>query len=87
MAEQKVVSDNVNSPAHYCLPGGIEVIDVRFALMQAMDEQGVPAAEVDCWSRAWEYLTRMHKKGGLEDAKKSQWYLARLISLMEQNND
>lgn len=72
--------DMVNSPPHYQLLPGVEVYDVRMALLAKME--GVSPDRVDDWSRAWEYLTRMWQKNGLEDAKKCRWYLDKLIEKM-----
>ena len=33
------------------------------------------------------YITRFKKKNGLEDLKKAQWYLQRLIKKYENNDD
>ena len=32
------------------------------------------------------YITRYKDKGGLEDLKKAEWYLTRLIKIQENNN-
>lgn len=88
----KVQVDNhdvVNKPSHYILKLksgiGVEVYDIRTALLHICDEEGVPAGQVDDWSRSWEYLTRMWGKNGLEDAKKARWYLDKLIGRMEHD--
>jgi hypothetical protein len=73
--------DMVNHPPHYQILPGIEVYDVRMALLAKVD---APAGQVDDWSRAWEYLTRMWQKNGLEDAKKCRWYLDKLIEKLDQ---
>jgi len=79
--------DVVNSPSHYVLFDGVEVRDVRRAILTKFcDEEGVPARQVDDWSRAWEYLTRMWGKNGLEDAKKARWYLDKLIDDLEKED-
>lgn len=75
--------DNVNHPSHYALLPGVEVIDVRDALFAKMPVD-VPHDVADCWSRSWEYLTRMWGKNGLEDAKKARFYLDRMIEKMER---
>lgn len=75
--------DMVNSPPHYQLLPGVEVIDVRDALFAKMPSD-VPHDIADCWSRSWEYLTRMWDKNGLEDAKKARWYLDRMIKKIEK---
>ena len=81
--------DAVNKPSHYMLNlstgAQVEVYDIRDALLSICDEEGVPAGQVDDWSRAWEYLTRMWGKNGLEDAKKAKWYLTKLIERMEND--
>jgi hypothetical protein len=33
------------------------------------------------------YVTRYKDKGGLEDLKKAEWYLTRLIKQQENNNE
>lgn len=77
--------DNVKNPSHYQLLPGVEVIDVRMAILSNMPAS-VTRAEADHWSRAWEYLTRMWGKNGLEDAKKARVYLDWLIDEMEGSN-
>ena len=79
--------DSVYNPSHYQLPGldGLEVMDVRSSLLQTIPE-GVPYELVTCWNESWTYLTRMWGKNGLEDAKKAQVYLSRLIELWESHN-
>ena len=79
--------DSVYNPSHYQLPGldGLEVMDVRSSLLQTIPE-GVPYELVTCWNESWTYLTRMWGKNGLEDAKKAQIYLSRLIELWEHHN-
>ena len=74
--------DMVNSPTHYQLLPGVEVYDVRVAMLKNIPED-TPFDQVDDWSRATEYLMRMWNKNGLEDAKKSRWYLDKLIEKME----
>src|SRR5579872_5882827 len=61
------MSEAVNHPKHYNF-GSIEVIDV-----------------IDDWSCDFyqgniiKYVARWKHKGGVEDLKKAQWYLARYI--------
>lgn len=75
--------DPVNRPSHYQIMPGVEVYDVRMGLLAKM--HGVAPGAADDWSRAWEYLTRMWGKNGLEDAKKARWYLDKLIGKLEQH--
>jgi len=77
--------DPVNNPSHYQLLPGVEVYDVRHAILAKAE--GVTLSEADDWSRAWEYITRMWGKNGLEDAKKAQWYLNKLIERLESNRN
>lgn len=76
--------DPVINPAHYQLPGlGIEFLDVRKSLCSGIPE-GTPYMAVTCWSEAITYMARMWKKNGLEDAKKAQFYIDRLIKELQQ---
>ena len=74
--------DPVKSPSHYQLLPGVEVIHVRKALLDKIPNDWTPY-QIDCWSRAWEYLTRAPAKNGLEDLKKGLTYLEWLIEDME----
>ena len=67
------MNDNVNSPKHYMLKPGLEVKDVREAILEKLMKEGivVPYVDIDDWSRAWEYLTRCFFKNGAEDIEKS----------------
>lgn len=66
------MSDNVNHPAHYT-SGGIECID---AIKAATGQQFVGYL----WGNALKYLWRWpHKGSGIEDLKKCQWYINRII--------
>lgn len=85
--------DVVNSPKHYILkepcakfPEGLEVYDVRHAILEKLDIEGivVPNTDIDDWSRAWEYLTRCFFKNGMEDTKKARWYFNQLVDRMEK---
>lgn len=84
------LNDNVNKPKHYQLHGlnGIEVKDVRKAILHGVEDK-TTAFAIDCWSRSWEYMTRMFEKhdNPLEDAKKARVYLNWLIEELEQNNE
>lgn len=85
--KEKAVSDtqdNVSNPSHYQLLPGVEVKHVREAILNNAPE-GIPYNQIDDWSRAWEYLTRMWGKNGLEDAKKARVYLNWLIEKMEKS--
>lgn len=72
--------DMVNSPKHYELPNGMEVIDVEVAT------QGREAVMEHCICTALEYLMRHKKKNGYEDVRKAQWWLSKYIELFEGGN-
>ena len=80
--------DAVNNPKHYQLLPGVEVIDVRDVLLNKITTTGfMNHRQSDYWSRAWEYLTRCMEKNGVEDLKKTRWYLDRLIEDMEKDRE
>ena len=70
--------DNVNHPAHYALPGGIECFDVMLAVF------GVAAMQLYCVINAFKYLFRFRRKNGTEDVKKARWYIDKYIELKEK---
>jgi hypothetical protein len=71
--------DMVNSPPHYN-KGKIETIDY------IVDALGEWEAVSYCQGNVIKYLsTRLFAKGDpIQDAKKAQWYLTKMIELMEQ---
>jgi len=87
--EMVVNLDMVNKPPHYVLKPGLEVIDVRTAIFEKLQREGivVPYADMSDWDRAWEYLTRMFFKNGKEDAEKSLYYMTRLVERMKKRGE
>ena len=73
-----MTKDNVNSPSHYT-QAGIECIDAITAAVS-----GKSGIEAVCVANVIKYLWRYELKNGLEDVKKAQWYLNRLVSKMEK---
>lgn len=70
-------TDNINSPSHYTA-GSIEVIDFIQAKLSVEEFKGYLKGNII------KYLSRASYKGKeLEDFKKAQWYLNRLIERME----
>ncbi|MFZ9095535.1 MAG: DUF3310 domain-containing protein [bacterium] len=65
------MSDNIN-PAHYN-SGDIECIDAIKASMTTNEFHGYLRGN------NMKYLWRYRQKGGVEDLKKAEWYLRRLI--------
>lgn len=70
--------DEVNQPAHYNT-GNIECITAIEASMSAIEFQGY------CKANCLKYLWRYRYKGKpLEDLKKAEWYLKKLIKSQEE---
>lgn len=74
MADDK---DMVNSPSHYT-QGAIECIDAIEQVVKDLD-----GMEAMCTGNAIKYLWRWKHKNGIEDLKKAQWYLQRMIDNLE----
>ena len=73
--------DNVNSPMHYQSANGIECIDA----VEAATEKLV-GGEAVATGNAIKYLWRWKDKGGVEDLKKSRWYINRLIDALDEDD-
>lgn len=72
-------SDNINHPDHYCF-GGIETIDYIKAKLSPEEYTGYLKGSVI------KYLSRAgHKDDAIQDLKKAQWYLNRLIQERDDN--
>jgi len=69
------MTDFVNHPPHY--QGSIECIDAIEASMSAEAFKGALKANVI------KYVWRYEGKGGVESLQKAQWYLNRLIAVVE----
>ena len=72
--------DMVNHPRHYKAKNGMEVIDVIEAFTANLE--GYEATHT---GNVIKYICRWKEKNGLEDLKKAQWYLNRLIKNIEEN--
>ena len=70
--------DVVNSPTHYNFKG-IEAIDAIEASMTAEEFTGY--LKGNCMKYLWRYK---YKGKPVEDLKKCQWYLNKLIASLEQ---
>lgn len=72
------MTDNVNHPAHYT-HGEIETIDY------IVDVLGVEGAIEYCHGNVIKYTGSrlMTKENPVQDAKKSVWYMTKMIELME----
>lgn len=69
--------DNVNHPAHYGT-GTIECIEYIEDFLTTEELIGYYRGNVAKYLHRWRY------KNGVEDLKKAQWYLKKLIQLMEE---
>ena len=70
----------VAHPAHYQTSNGLETIDVMEAFTEDM-----AGYEAVCTSNVLKYICRWKKKNSLEDLKKAEWYLMRLIEHIESS--
>ena len=75
------MSDMVNHPEHYQMANGLETFDIIESVCAELT--GIEAV---CAGNVIKYVSRFKKKNGLEDLKKAEWYLHRLI-LTEEKND
>ena len=70
--------DMVNHPSHYT-NGKIECID-------AIESSMTPAQFIGyCKGNIMKYLYRFEHKNGVEDVRKAQWYLNKMLSTLEGN--
>lgn len=75
----EVKEDVVNHPKHYQMAGGLEVIDFIIGATAGLDgKDGYFVGNI------LKYVCRYSKKNGLEDLKKAQWYLNKLIESKEE---
>lgn len=72
--DESYVPDNVNHPSHYMSHTGLETIDVIEAFTF-----GLTGMDAVCTANVIKYICRWKLKNGVEDLKKAQWYLNRLI--------
>lgn len=74
--------DAVNHPPHYQSESGLETIDVIEAFTS--DMTGV---EAFCTGNAIKYLCRWKKKNGIQDLKKAEWYINKLVNDIENKKE
>ena len=75
--QEPEVKDNVNNPSHYG-QGDIEAIDYIEDILTEEEYVGYLRGNIAKYLHRWRY------KNGLEDLKKAQWYLNRLIETQEE---
>ena len=68
---------DVINPEHY-KDGGIEPFDYMRAKLSPEGLEGFAVGNVI------KYISRYRKKNGLEDLRKSRWYLDKLIEMLEK---
>lgn len=81
-------SDMVNHPSHYA-SSKIECIDAMEAMVNQDREYltELDGHEQYCWQVIFKYVWRFpFKNNSIEDLKKAQWYLHRLIERLEKKN-
>lgn len=74
------MKDNVNHPAHYT-QGKVEVIEIIEQLTNGMEGH-----KAYCLGNVVKYIFRHERKNGLEDLKKANWYLQRVIALEDDDD-
>lgn len=70
--------DNVNHPKHYNRDGAMQSIDEMIEIF------GVETVRCFCICNVWKYRYRSAEKGGIEDLKKSDWYMKKYLDLKER---
>ena len=74
-------NDIISRPEHYTY-GSIECID---AIKEATRD--LKGEEAFCIGNAIKYLWRWKHKNGLEDLRKAQWYISRVLASENKEND
>lgn len=74
------VDDVINHPSHYTREGAIESINEMIAVF------GLEAVKHFCICNVWKYRYRAADKNGIEDIKKSDWYMAKYIDILRAEN-
>jgi predicted RNA-binding Zn-ribbon protein involved in translation (DUF1610 family) len=70
----EMVPDCINNPKHYTF-GGIETTDFIQAKLTPEEFEGF------CKGVILQYISRARLKGGVDDLRKAEWYLSRLIKV------
>lgn len=75
-----MMGDVINKPSHYH-EGHVDVIG--FAKMQLPPDQLIGFCRINILK----YITRYDKKNGIEDLKKAEFYIKKLIELEMEKNE
>ena len=76
-AYSKIQPETVNHPDHYNRPESMECIDEMILIF------GREATRNFCLLNVWKYRYRAADKNGMEDLKKSDWYMRKYKELCE----
>lgn len=76
-------ADNINNPPHYNA-APLECIDAMEQMAVGCD---IHPHAAYCWQNSFKYLWRWPYKNGVEDLKKARWYIDRLITKLEGDDD
>lgn len=76
---EKKESSAVAKPSHYQILPGIEVRDICNTLADQLSDKGFKGSFIGEYMQVMQYLMRFHKKNGLEDIKKAQYLLNKLV--------
>jgi len=79
LLEEEAMKDMVNHPEHYT-NSSIETID----MIESMTAEGF---KYYLEGNILKYLTRYRHKNGIQDLKKAQWYLNKLIEVQYDTSD
>lgn len=76
----------VTKPKHYMLfpEYDIEVRDLMILLANQMDFEGYSGILISDYVQAMQYLLRWHNKNGVEDIKKAQFYLNKIVEVLDE---
>lgn len=75
------MTDVINHPSHYTA-GKTECIDAIDAA--TINKAGMEAV---CVANVIKYLWRYELKNGVEDVRKAQWYVNRLVETLEHSDE
>lgn len=75
MEVDKTLNEMVNHPNHYNREGAMESIDEMILIF------GEEAVANFCLCNVWKYRYRASEKNGIEDLKKSDWYIRKYKEL------
>lgn len=80
LCDQEEDSEDINKPEHYT-KGGIEVLDFIKAKLSTEEYRGFLIANI------LKYVSRAPLKGGIKDYKKAQFYLNKLVEMVDAKKD